>query len=324
MEQQIYTLFSTHTQYNKSTCTLYAKKLSQWVSYISPPTTHPQSIDILFGRPENILHSLKTRPDIKQTPANIHIYVSALIAYLDYIQPRSDTQQTQLKSWKAIQKENWAPRAEHYNMNQPTSMQSDKVISMESISATRDSLEYASPARILLSMYSLIEPVRADYYATEIISAANIQPIEDNYIILYSETPKIIIREFKTQKRYTTLEIPIPQQLVNEIRDSLIKTPRRYLFVSEDNPIYPMTRKTFSNWACRTLARVFGRPMTLTALRHAYISSLDFNRPVKELDTISKRMGHSLEMQRRYEWKVSSPPPTPPPSEGHFTADPQP
>lgn len=154
-----------------------------------------------------------------------------------------------------------------------------------------------------------MEPVRADYFATEIITDTDTnarQPIEDNFISLSSttDTSTITIRDFKTKKRYTTLTIPIPPHLADENRHSLTILPRRYLFTSPDSPHRPFTRKTFSNWATRTLTAALKQPMTLTALRHIYISSLDFNAPIQTLETTSNRMGHSIEMQRRYAWAI--------------------
>jgi hypothetical protein len=52
----------------------------------------------------------------------------------------------------------------------------------------------------------------------------------------------------------------------------LEKRPRKYLFVGEDKKLPYSSRKMFSNWACRTLTRALGRPMTLTVLRHIYIT----------------------------------------------------
>ena len=42
--------------------------------------------------------------------------------------------------------------------------------------------------------------------------------------------------------------------------------------------------------------------MTLTTLRHSYTSSLDYNRPIRELNEIAKTMGHSVGVQHMYRW----------------------
>ena len=65
----------------------------------------------------------------------------------------------------------------------------------------------------------------------------------------------------------------------------------------------PFTRKLFSNWACRTLTRILKQPMTLTVLRHIYITNkIKMNTPIKELRDIATKMGHSRDLQRIYEW----------------------
>ena len=293
MEQQLYSQFKT-TTLSPSTATLYAKKLSQW---IQSPLTILQTTP-----PHQLLASLKSHPAIKQTPTNLHIYISALVAYIQHVAEDKAT----LAEWRAIQKENWAPRAAHYTTGQPTPQQSDKIVSREQITTTISSLAYATLPRLLLSMYSKVEPIRADYFATEILTDPRHQPIEDNYITFTTDSTTITIRDFKTKKKYTTLTIPIPAELVTEIRHSLTILPRRYLFTQTDNPTKPFTRKTFSNWATRTLTSIFKQPMTLTALRHIYISSIDFNSPIQTLETTANRMGHSIEMQRRYAWTPSN------------------
>ena len=53
----------------------------------------------------------------------------------------------------------------------------------------------------------------------------------------------------------------------------------------------------------RTLKRIFGKPMTLVALRHSYTSSvIDYNKPIRELRAIATSMGHSVSAQKMYQW----------------------
>jgi len=113
---------------------------------------------------------------------------------------------------------------------------------------------------------------------------------------------RLVIADFKTSKVYgQILHEKLPKELHDEIIISLQKQPREFLFVNARNE--PFTRDTFSKWSSRVLEKLFGVIMTLTIIRHLYISSLDFNKmTTKELDKIGKQMGHSLNMQSQYRW----------------------
>ena len=50
------------------------------------------------------------------------------------------------------------------------------------------------------------------------------------------------------------------------------------------------------------LAKAFGKPMTLTAIRHNFSSTIDNNLPVRKLKLISDSMAHSVGQQKLYKW----------------------
>ena len=62
-------------------------------------------------------------------------------------------------------------------------------------------------------------------------------------------------------------------KLTAEIRASLIQGPRQLLFQGRGDK--PNTAKQFSTWACKTLRGLFCKPLTLTGLRHSFLSSLE-------------------------------------------------
>ena len=268
----------------------YIKKIIQWVSYTE------KSLEYLIDNSKEALEYLKNAP-IKQTATNIHLYISAMVGYLMHINKKED----KIKEWKGLQQVNWEPLSEHYAKNEPTEKQKDKVIEWEKIKEIRESLEEGSFERLLLSFYTLMEPIRADYYATEIISEGE-ESKEENYIIVKDKTGELVVNDFKTKQKYEKIENTLGEQLHRELKISLEKYPRKYLFVMEDKQ-KPYTRKLFSNWACRTLTRVLKQQMTLTVLRHLYISEkIKEEIPLEELKEIAKKMGHSRDMQRVYDW----------------------
>ncbi len=85
----------------------------------------------------------------------------------------------------------------------------------------------------------------------------------------------LILRELKTQDR-TNPKLYIRRlglELSDEIRASLQRCPRDYLF-TEARIRRPYKTGGFQKWASRTLQALFGKPCTLTLLRHSYVSHM--------------------------------------------------
>jgi len=271
----------------------FAKKISQWVQYIPDKT-----LNTLISNPEESMKYLEETTKIKHSASNHHLYISAIVGYLTHIYPTNEN----IDKWKGIQKRNWEPLAEHYLENKPTELQKDKQISYEELLSVLYKLEVGSFERLLIGFYTLIEPIRADYYATEIINESD-EPKEENYIILSDTICNLCVNDFKTKGRHEPIKNELSDELVRELRESLKKYPRKYLFVMDDKKS-PFTRKLFSNWACRTLTRILKQPMTLTVLRHIYIThKLQTTKSKEELREVAKKMGHTRSMQQAYEWK---------------------
>ena len=125
----------------------------------------------------------------------------------------------------------------------------------------------------------------------------------DNYIVLTEENPRLVLNDYKTKKKYGTIQIPIPPPLYELIcacrKSSLCKND--YLFTNVLG--FPYDRRQYSGYCVRLLRRLFDRPVTLVSLRHSYTSSMiDYNRPIRELKTIATSMGHSVSAQKQYQW----------------------
>lgn len=192
-----------------------------------------------------------------------------------------------------------------YNANTPTDRQIGAYISFETLTKKRDELPEGSIERLLLYMYTAIPPARNDYYNLRIYYR---KPKYDvgNYIVFKQRKNSIIVlNEFKTAKTYESISIQVPPDLYDEIKTSLSKDPRDYLFVSTQNGKPYQSSNTFLRWANRTLKAIFQNDMSLTTLRHIYISRRDLQLETKsgiERKRIADTMGHSLNQQQRYLW----------------------
>jgi integrase len=272
--------------FQESTRERYGDLIEKWIEYTKMP------LDILIRDPEEAMKLLETFP-IKHTPENHHTYLTPIVAYLHHVLRDPVLEE----KWTTLKRINWEPIQQRYDENRPSEHQQDKIMEFEEIERIRQTLERGSIERLLLSFYTLVEANRADYFATELIQTGQ-ESTEENYIIDHTT---LIIRDFKTKATYKKIENTLSEEVQEELRESLKKKPRRYLFTREDNTPYP-NRKQFSNWACRTLTTALKHPMTLTALRHLYIGHHIQNKTPKELTEMAKKMGHTRSMQRAYEW----------------------
>lgn len=228
---------------------------------------------------------------------------SCFMAIFTYNQDFKETNKQLYDEWNTEVKKIKDKIDEKYESNRPTSKQETAYIDYEKVVEIRNKLKAGTQERLLIYMYTEIPPVRNDYHLMRIYKK---KPKYDvgNYFIMNKE-PVIILNDFKTDKTYEQIKIGIPKSLLEEIEASLKLQPRDYLFTSgrDDKPYN--SDNTFSKWANRTLKKVFKNNMSLTTLRHIYITRRDLKLEEKsgtERKEIAKIMAHSLEQQQKYLW----------------------
>lgn len=191
-----------------------------------------------------------------------------------------------------------------YEKNRPTTRQEQSYVDYDTVVKTIDKLIPGSQERLLLAMYTLIPPVRNDYHLLKIYKR-NPNYDKGNYIVLNKSNSLIILNEFKTDKTYDKIKIKVPKRLHREIELSFQNNSRDFLFVSTTNNTPYKSANTFNKWCNRTLEKIFNKPLTLTDLRHIFISRRDLKleeQSGEDRKKISQIMGHSLEQQQRYLW----------------------
>jgi len=297
--------YYTNTQLAESSRTLFNKKLTQFVSFLP---IGKQNIDYLINNPEEAAKVLNSQTALAQTSANRHMFYSAVVAYLKHTD-KGKLQTQQIKSqWDTIQKNNWEERRQQALNNEPTQNQIivAQTVSWADVLKARDNQTTGSLEKLLLSLYTYIPPVRADYFDVKINKSED-KETKSNQIVLSQNSGTLILRDFKTKNKYTEIRHQLPQALYDEIQASLKSKPRPYTFVMPTNQTKPYDRGAFSKWANKTLTAVFKVPMTLTSLRHLFVSTLDFNKTkARDLEQIGNAMGHSISMQKGYQWLSSS------------------
>jgi hypothetical protein len=202
--------------------------------------------------------------------------------------------------------------------NLPSKRQAAGFITHDELQLVRKKLPVGSKERLLLSFYGgCIPPVRNDLHEAFIHMLkckegeawnAVMTSITPNCILLPYDTNKegaLILREFKTQDKSNPklYNRGLGLELSAEVRVSLKQRPRDYLFTEErSNKAY--THGGFQQYASRTLKALFGKPCTLTLLRHSYISHMLAYRQlsIKDKEELARDMCHSVETQAQYQF----------------------
>ena len=289
-----------------SSVELYTTRIQRWLTFLPPSL---QDLDFLVVAPNRSLSYLSHALELSSsnTPTNRHCYISSIVALFSHSKktiqhlPDIDSLQSQ---WISLQKENTKVITIRRLQNKPTETQEAKKtnsVSWSDVLAKRDTLEQGSLSHLLLSFYTYIYPLRADLFSIPILTTLDAASIK-NYIRMTEKSSSLFIHDFKTAKKYGAIIYdPLPSELHEILKVSLKLHPREYLFA--DARGQPFSRDGFSKWSNRILSRLFDTAISLSTLRHLFISTLDFNMAAEKLQEIGNKMGHSLSMQKLYQWK---------------------
>ena len=287
----------------------FNSKINEWIDYM-PPFYNNIICIILF--PTIAMDALEKHLAIN-TNTNKHNLITAILSFMRHrpdafptmtVQERNQHRQT----WLQLHTANDAPIIQRRLENRPTDNQLKKggiKLTFDDLVKKRNELPLGSIERLLIAMYTMIPPVRADYFATEIISEDQ-APKEKNYIRRRGPARmECVITDFKTAKQYKQITNNFPPELIAETDASLEKQPRNYLFLNANGK--PHTRGSYILWTGRLLKRVLGTTFTLVFFRHAFVTNFIFTNNMAtitdaEVKSVSDKMGHSPEMFRAYKW----------------------
>ena len=256
----------------------------------------------------------KYYPNIKKLYSEDSTRKNIVIAMLVIFKHIGDMMQKKKASydyWKEIHSGLCEAEETRYKKNKPKQSQADNYLSFGEIEEKYESLKKADPHLtkkssqefVLVAIALYLRPKRADLGNVAIIKAqAKLSPSK-NYLVLDGKTKSILVlHDFKTAKKYERIVEPIPAELYEDIKDSLEKHPRRWLFSDRTGGSY--SKNGYSQFVLRSFSHVFGKRVGVTMLRHIYVSErLDFNKMTQEeLDGEAQLMGQSPDLQRKYRW----------------------
>lgn len=271
---------------------------------------HGRGLEDVIAHPKAMIKRIEKEYDSLQTRKS---HVSAIKAILKYNPDLQEEYKDQALKWAEYFRTLDRAITERVASAEPTQRELLNWVEWKDVVRKQYEMgltEYGSVPHLLLSMYSLIEPIRADYGDVRIIHEGSREsralPEDANYVYLSQRSgeSKLVLHSYKTSKKYGTFERILPDQLVSIIAASLTKEPRAYLFVDEFGHPYEK-KNSYTRFANRTFERIFGKKFTISLVRHSFVSSIDFNETTPlQLMQHSKNMMHSISMQQMYRRKV--------------------
>jgi hypothetical protein len=249
----------------------------------------------IIVHPEKYLEWVEKHSSSMQTQKS---YISAILAVFKHTPGLKEKEKKVYYEWYQGFKKVHEQIDHKYKQNEPSPKQKEAYVVYSDIVAKRDSLAKGSKERLLLSMYTYLPPLRSDFNQVYIYQKSQKTYDHENYILLF-DPPTLVLNEFKTMKKKDGYEKILPEELVEEIKESLKKEPRDWLFM--DRSKQPYKSGSFTKWANRTLKSLFKKALTISLIRHSYINQLDFNKlTVQEKEEIAKDMAHTVNTQDRY------------------------
>ena len=213
--------------------------------------------------------------------------------------------------WKKLHEDLARLQEARVRRSEPADKQVKKYTSFEEIEAKYDELARRGPHDtlrnsmkfLLLSFIKHIRPKRADLGALRVYTEKDPRHTDENYIVLRTKGSSFLVMNlYKTSKYYQTVEEDLPEGLTRDIRASLSRHPRDYIFQKSDGK--PYSNSVYATYVRRTFEELFGRATGVSLLRHIYITEkLDFDdMTLEERDEEAKLMLHTAGLQQAYKW----------------------
>lgn len=277
--------------------------------------------DVIFGGRSSVYAILAT-PDVsymvlREKYPNINTRKNSMTLVLALFKKSARLKSElgpQLKKWKEFHSHMDSYQDAKYKKHAPDKKQIAKYTPFEDIekkyeelrkskdphATQQDSLQY-----VLLSIIVSTPPKRSDYGKMLVFYDHDPNRSEENYIVVRkSPLPSyMVFNKYKTAKVYNRIDQELGRRASRDVKDSLRRHPREYLFVNRFGGPFE-ANDAFSKYVIRTFRRLFGRDTGITMLRHIFITekvSFD-DMDDDELEDIAKKMMHSTALQRKYNW----------------------
>lgn len=255
-----------------------------------------KSIFDIIKQAETSIRKIKELYDLDTTRKT---YLSVILSVFRYAPGLKEQLPKQFILWSNALKKSDEAVENRYKKNAPSDKQKDGYVPYEEIKQKRFTLKEGSDERLLLAMYTDIYPLRADFNKVRLYKTLPAKH-EPNYIHMKKTGCKLVLNEYKTASKHGKYEKELPDTLCEEIHTSLTLKPRDYLFVNINKEPFELSN-SFTHYANRILKKLFDKPLTISLIRHSFISTLDFNKlTIEEKEQIASEMCHTTKLQDQY------------------------
>jgi hypothetical protein len=290
---------------SKSSRQQYSRQLAKWISL-----SGVSSIDEVVSRPDAMFKILDQQPLSEHAKK---LMVASVCSLLRHSGVLGSKYQEQKDAWSARLRKMNETQFDKTSTMEATPREIVNWVEWEDVLKKERELakyEFGSDRHLLLALYSLIDPVRADFgdvrVAIDKRSARKYDHKGYNHIFLTAKPGRsfLVLHVYKTSKTYGRFARYIPDELARIIAKNMESNPRQWLIVDTRGNPYDK-RNSFTKYVNRVLEELFHKKFTIRMLRHSRISSVDWNETTpKELFAMSKNMHHSIGMQQLYRRKI--------------------
>lgn len=279
-----------------------------------------------LGSPAAASHHLYTLDHVVRHPKSMYAlicaksaqsmsrmsYISAVLTLFRHIPELAERYPRAVDAWRAHLAVESSKAAQRYDNNEPTAAQLAAHVPWADVLKARDALSRDSIEYLLMAMYTMIPPLRADFDRLAILhSKPNGRQVAEetpNYVLIEPASTTLFLNAYKTRKNtgheYSKV---LPPQLRAAIDRSLGQCPRAFLFTQPRSGEPFSTPHAYTVFAGRIFKRVLHNPHASTnTLRHSYITALPDRMKVGVRDQIARDMLHTTAMSYRYRLDVDS------------------
>lgn len=150
--------------------------------------------------------------------------------------------------------------------------------------------KYSLEDRILIALYTQLDPVRNDY--THIRLYKKEPEIKNGtYFIINDDVKEVVINNHKTANKHGAIRQHLPERLAEMI----------VMWFKDETEMFPISENAMSIRIRSLFKRIFGKPLTICSLRHSRIT-FQFKNDTKPKDAkgLAKNMGHTTATAQTY------------------------
>ena len=155
---------------------------------------------------------------------------------------------------------------------------------------------------LLVSLYTLLPPVRLDYGNMELVTNKEYEKLGDekefhNYLVMNGRKAFFSMNEYKTSHKYGEKKIDIPPKLLSIIRSYMKINDTGFLLI--DNRKKQLTPNGITKHLTRIFHNHIGKKISAQMIRHIYLST-KYESVAEEMKKDADIMGHGEGMQKKY------------------------